>query len=138
MITMRKRSAALLALLLAVSLALAACTASDGSTEEEQEEATSEVTSEQEAVFRAVGLATDVSTHSIELDQVLGGGPPKDGIPALTDPAFVSVDEAGLAPEQTGILLDLEGEQRFYPFNILVWHEIVNDTIGSTDVAVTF
>jgi hypothetical protein len=138
MITMWKRSAALLALLLVVAVAVSACTASEEDAEQEQEETTSEVTPEEDAVFRAVGLATDVSTHSIELDQVLGGGPPKDGIPALTDPAFVSVDEAGLAPEQTGILLDLEGERRFYPFNILVWHEIVNDTIGSTDVAVTF
>ena len=135
---MWKRSAASLALLLVVSMALSACTTSEEGADEEQEEATSELTTEEEAVFRAVGLATDVSTPSIELDQVLGGGPPKDGIPALTDPSFVSVDEAGLAPEQTGILLDLEGERRFYPFNILVWHEIVNDTIGSTDVAVTF
>jgi hypothetical protein len=131
-------TAALLALVLASSIALAACSSADDAAEQESEGAASEVTAELEAVFRDVGLTTDVSRSSIELEQVLGGGPAKDGIPALTDPAFVTVDESGLDDGDTGILLDLEGEQRFYPFGILVWHEIVNDTVGSTDVAVTF
>jgi hypothetical protein len=129
---------ALLAVTLVSATALAACTSGEESTEQDGEEAASEVDPQDEAVFRNVGLTTDVSQASIDLGQVLGGGPAKDGIPALTDPAFVTVDEAGLEDGRTGILLDLEGEQRFYPFGILVWHEIVNDTVGSTDVAVTF
>ena len=72
--------------------------------------------------------------------QVLSGGPPKDGIPALDEVTFTSVDaETQLQPLEPVITLEIEGEvPRAYPIRYLTWHEIVNDTVGDVPVAVTF
>jgi hypothetical protein len=90
--------------------------------------------------IRRVGLETDLSDHSIDLSLLLSGGPSKDGIPALTQPALESVEEADddQLEDTRGIFVEFEGERRFYPFSILVWHEIVNDRIGDTYYAATF
>lgn len=81
---------------------------------------------------------TDLSLNSIPFDEILSGGPGKDGIPALTDPKFVPVNGAKLKDEDLGIFVRLGGEERYYPFSIMVWHEIVNDTLGGRSIAVTF
>lgn len=64
----------------------------------------------------------------------------KDGIPAIDSPRFGTVAEAadGLQPKEPLISLDIGGEARAYPLRILIWHEIVNDTVGGRPVAVTF
>jgi hypothetical protein len=90
--------------------------------------------------FDTRGWATDFSISSLPFDQVIGGGPPKDGIPAIDDPKFESIDAArtwidGQAPV---IALELEGEAKAYPMAILTWHEIANDTLGGEPVVVTF
>ncbi|MEQ8246649.1 MAG: DUF3179 domain-containing protein [Alphaproteobacteria bacterium] len=70
---------------------------------------------------------------------MLSGGPPKDGIPAIDDPAFVSVaDATALADTEPVISFNIEGEWRAYPLQVLMWHEIVNDTVGGIPVAITF
>ena len=84
------------------------------------------------------GLTTDTTKYSIPLTAILSGGPGKDGIPALTDPAFVSLEETEVQDTVRGILLDIQNTRRFYPFSILVWHEIVNDSIEDTVFAVTY
>ncbi len=81
---------------------------------------------------------TDTSKASIDLGSLLSGGPGKDGIPAIDDPKFVGVDEALMSDDVLGMLVEFDGEKRYYPYNILVWHEIVNDSIGSNEYAVTF
>lgn len=81
---------------------------------------------------------TDLASASIPLDQILSGGPGRDGIPAMGNPMFVSIEAADLSDEIEGVFIDIDGVQRFYPFTILVWHEIVNDVIGDTPFAVTF
>lgn len=88
--------------------------------------------------FSFFGLQTDTSKASIPLDAVLSGGPGKDGIPAIDDPRFTSVDEADFSDDALGILVEFDGQARFYPYAVLVWHEIVNDRIGETEFAVTF
>lgn len=72
--------------------------------------------------------------------EILSGGPPKDGIPALTDPAFIRVgEETRLGEREPVITVELEGaEPRAYPVRYLMWHEIVNDVINEIPVAVTF
>ena len=72
--------------------------------------------------------------------EILSGGPSKDGIPALDDPAFIPVSEAGnLTDREPVITLEIEGEvPRAYPIRYLTWHEIVNDVVGDVPVAVTF
>ncbi|MAZ40706.1 hypothetical protein CL654_01125 [bacterium] len=86
-------------------------------------------------------FVTDGVKHSIPLGEIESGGPPKDGIPAIDDPKFVSrKDGDDFLNDQTdvGLGLVIDGEARFYPYQILVWHEIVNDTIGGEPVLVTY
>ena len=91
------------------------------------------------------GWATDFTKHSVPLSEFQSGGPPRDGIPPIDEPRYVSQAEADawLAPEEPVIALALEQENgetiaRAYPLQIMLWHEIVNDTLGDTPVAVTF
>ncbi|MEA3412137.1 MAG: DUF3179 domain-containing protein [Pseudomonadota bacterium] len=83
---------------------------------------------------------TDFSRHSVALAEIRSGGPPKDGIPAIDEPRFVSSDEAAgwLQPEEPVIALNLGDQARAYPLQILIYHEIVNDTVAGTPVSVTF
>lgn len=85
-------------------------------------------------------LETGGVKHSIPLDEILSGGPGKDGIPSIDEPKFVSAKDAAefLDDDNPGIGLTVGGESRFYPYRILVWHEIVNDTIQKQPVLVTY
>ena len=77
--------------------------------------------------------------HSIPLQDILSGGPAKDGIPSIDAPKFTAVSEATfLANDDLGLLLTIGNDTRFYPFRILNWHEIVNDTVGGKSVAITY
>lgn len=91
------------------------------------------------------GWQTDFSKHSVPLSELRSGGPPRDGIPPIDAPTYVSQADADawLAPEEPVIAVALEQPDgavaaRAYPLQILLWHEIVNDTLGETPVAVTF
>lgn len=82
---------------------------------------------------------TDFGRTSVDLHEILDGGPPKDGIPAIDDPAFVDLGgETGLAGDEPVIGLAVGDDARAYPLRILVWHEIVNDVVGGVPVAVTY
>jgi hypothetical protein len=82
---------------------------------------------------------TDFSRTSVAFDEIRSGGPPKDGIPAIDDPRFVPVAAiTDMAPTAPIISLVLGTEARAYPLSVMMWHEIVNDTIGGVPVAVTF
>lgn len=90
--------------------------------------------------FDVAEWATDFTRASIPLQQLQSGGPPRDGIPPVDRPVFESIEAArgwlpGTAPV---IALEIEGEARAYPLAILLWHEIVNDTLGGEPVVVTF
>ena len=76
----------------------------------------------------------------VPLDQIVSGGPPPDGIPSIDDPKFVSVRAAdGLLEDSELVLgININGDVRAYPLQILVWHEIVNDKVGGAPVAVTY
>ena len=77
--------------------------------------------------------------HLIPLDDILSGGPSKDGIPSIDAPKFASVGNATfLADDDLGLLLTIGNDTRFYSFRILNWHEIVNDTVGGKPVVVTY
>jgi len=81
---------------------------------------------------------TDLSKTSIKLDDLLEAGASKDSIPALTNPKFTDIDHFNMGDDVAGVLVSFYGEERFYPYNILVWHEVINDSIGNIDFAVTF
>ena len=75
----------------------------------------------------------------VDPDEVRSGGPPPDGIPSIDEPKFLRPDEVGfVADEEPVLALDVGGEARAYPVQVLIWHEIVNDTIAGIPVAVTY
>jgi len=83
----------------------------------------------------------DITKTNINIEDVvsgLGSRNPKDGIPALTNPKFVDLDTVDTDDDVQGILVEINGEKKFYPYNILTWHEIVNDKVGGREVVVTF
>ena len=86
------------------------------------------------------GWKTDTSKRSIELDELLNGGPPKDGIPSINHPKFVTTADADawLENQEPVILVALENEARAYPLQILTFHEIVNDVMANRPIIVTF
>jgi hypothetical protein len=89
--------------------------------------------------LRAQGWRTDFAKREAPLSEFLSGGPPKDGIPAIDSPKFLSVGEVDFVrPQEPVIELIVDGEARAYPIQILIWHEIVNDTVAGVPVAVTF
>ncbi len=84
---------------------------------------------------------TDFTQTSIEnWVEIMSGGPPKDGIPALDNPDFIPVaDESRIGGREPVITLEIDGETpRAYPIRYLTWHEIANDVVGDVPVAVTF
>ena len=82
----------------------------------------------------------DFSRHSIPVEDIRGGGPPKDGIPALFDPEYITVKEADklLKPEERVLGLTLNGVSRAYPIRIMSWHELVNDELGGIPYLVSW
>lgn len=82
---------------------------------------------------------TDFTKTSIKWSEVLSGGPPKDGIPAIDNPKFKPAAEIRHIGEREPVItVEIGAERKAYPLSILMWHEIVNDEIGGVPVAVTF
>ena len=71
---------------------------------------------------------------------IISGGPPPDGIPPLDAPVFISVlDNLDLLPpDEPVVAIEIDGDARAYPVRIMIWHEIVNDTVGGVPVSVTY
>ncbi len=81
----------------------------------------------------------DVSKSLIPKNEILQGGPPRDGIPAILEPKFETVKEANWLKDEdlvTGV--DYNGVKKAYPLKILVWHEAVNDEISGIPILVSY
>ncbi len=76
----------------------------------------------------------------VDPSEIISGGPPPDGIPPIEDPVFLNVAEAlDLLPAaEPVVVLEINGDARAYPVRVLIWHEIVNDTVGDVPVSVTY
>lgn len=72
--------------------------------------------------------------------QLVLGTAHKDDIPAIDEPLFESVASADVYLNDMGygIAVVVGSRVRFYPFQILVWHEVVNDTLNGRDLLVTY
>lgn len=81
---------------------------------------------------------TDFNQADPKLANAISGGPGKDGIPALEKPAFIPLAEFNRSADIQAIVLVGEKVTKVYPYNILTWHEIVNDDIEGKPVAITF
>ncbi len=70
---------------------------------------------------------------------IISGGPPPDGIPAIDHPRFLRPAQVNfLSADEPVLALQIGADARAYPVQILIWHEIVNDTVGGVPVAVTY
>jgi hypothetical protein len=97
------------------------------------------------ASWRAEWPHTDFSRHTVPLEEIKSGGPPKDGIPSIDAPRFERLNEgaasgwaARIGNTEPVISLVIRDDARAYPLSILIWHEIVNDAVGGTPVTVTY
>lgn len=81
----------------------------------------------------------DLSNSLVDPDKIISGGPPKDGIPALTDPETKTADRADyLRPKDLVIGVSIDGSSRAYPIRIMLYHENANDRLGGKPIAVTY
>ena len=95
----------------------------------------------------AVVLASGCGQNPLDFDRtctvpnssIFDGGLARDAIPALTNPEVVPAAGATFLRETDRVLgLVINEEARAYPFNVLWWHEIVNDTLGGEPVLMTY
>lgn len=81
----------------------------------------------------------EIEDPLVPAKEILRGGPPRDGIPALTRPKFQAASEEILIPGSERVLgITHNGEAKAYPLSILEKHEVVNDLIGGKPVVVTY
>ncbi len=81
---------------------------------------------------------TDFSKADKRLEGAISGGPGKDGIPAIDTPKFIPLKDFKRPDDVQAIVLVGKNVTKVYPYNILTWHEIVNDEIDGVPVAITF
>ena len=83
---------------------------------------------------------TDFCNHSVPYEEIRSGGISKEAIQAIDEPFFVSTVEADdwLVETEPVIVVQLNGEVRAYPLQVMLWHEIVNDAVGGRPVVITY
>ncbi|MGE4609930.1 MAG: DUF3179 domain-containing protein [Paracoccaceae bacterium] len=82
---------------------------------------------------------TDFSKTSVDFNEIMSGGPGKDGIPALASIEVVFVSEVEFSEREPVVTVKMDGViPRAYPIRYLTWHEIANDELGGIPIAVTF
>lgn len=135
-----------------MAMVIAACGAGDTTGDTEPPDTTSPATTSDTGSDSTIDPEDDVPSALddmtdpafpeplIDPDEIISGGPPPDGIPSIEAPQFLTVEEADewLEDEEPVIYLERNGEMHVYPVQILMWHEIVNDTVGGVPVAVTY
>jgi hypothetical protein len=78
-------------------------------------------------------------TPSIDLSILRSGGPPPDGIPSIDEPVFHAASGVDyLGSTDPVVAVKINGDARAYPLDIMIWHELVNDTVGGVPVAVAY
>jgi hypothetical protein len=87
----------------------------------------------------ATGDAPATPSPLVNPEDIISGGPPPDGIPPIDEPRFVAPEDARfLANREPVLAVEIGGEAKAYPLQIMTWHEIVNDDIGGVPVSVTY
>ncbi len=88
----------------------------------------------------AMDIDTLTSPYQKYIDNISSGGPPKDGIPPVESPVYITIEEVGqrMMPYDKVFVYEGNTDTFIYPQNILVWHEIVNDVIDGDQLSVTY
>jgi hypothetical protein len=81
---------------------------------------------------------TDFGRCTVNPEEVISGGPGKDGIPSIDQPKFVPATRVSLDDREPVITLVLGNSAKAYPLRVLIWHEIVNDSMAGIPLAVTY
>jgi hypothetical protein len=90
-------------------------------------------------VVLLISYGFDLQKTLVPRNEILSGGPPKDGIPAILEPKFVRPAEVDFLRDSDAVIgVEIAGKARAYPIRILNYHEVVNDTVGGQSIAVTF
>jgi hypothetical protein len=75
----------------------------------------------------------------VDPGQMASGGPPPDGIPPIDEPRFQRTGDVHWVDDDEQVLVvEVAGQERAYPVQVLTLHEVVNDTIGQVPVVVTY
>lgn len=94
---------------------------------------------ETEAPIRNSPTNPNTGQWDIPRDQVFDGGPGKDGIPALDNPALSNASESTYLSDDDLVLGYKNGNEMVaYPIRILDWHEIINDKVNGHAISVTY
>ncbi len=99
-----------------------------------------ETTERPSALSTEVSSDTDVLKSTVSPEEIVESGVPQDAIPSLDKPTFIPTDQAlkELGASGMGLAVVKGSLARFYPFQILTWHEVVNDTVAGTPMAITY
>ena len=99
-----------------------------------------ELLSDKPPRFLTRGWKTDFSRHSVPFDEIMSGGPARDGIPPIDNPKYIDVSDppSYMRENEPVISVEINGDARAFPLAILISHEIVNDEIGGVPVTVTY
>ncbi|NOR75852.1 MAG: DUF3179 domain-containing protein [Draconibacterium sp.] len=82
---------------------------------------------------------TGTNNWLVPHNEVRSGGPGKDGIPAISNPEFVSVAQSAFMEKSDFVVGFSDGTNiKAYPHDVLDWHEIVNDWIGPLDYSIIY
>ena len=121
---------------MAIVLILAACTPVQNPPSDNRTFQVENVHSSSESIKEL----PDGTKYLVHPDDLLSGGPPKDGIPSIDEPKFISAEQADLwlSHEEKGAAVIHKGVKRFYPLQIMVWHEIVNEKISGDPILITY
>ncbi len=94
----------------------------------------------QDSVLRVGPIHPSFPPPVVLPSDIVSGGPPPDGIPPIDTPEFVSIADADFigSDEEPVVVVEIDGDARAYPIQIMIWHEIVNDVIGDVPVTVTY
>ncbi len=88
------------------------------------------------APFAGVPNEGVLSSCSIEF---FDGGPGAGGIPALVNPSLEAAPVVQYLPDEARVIgIERNGIARAYPFALMWWHEVANDTIGGEPVVITY
>jgi len=100
-----------------------------------------QVSTETPPSWKRAWSKTDFSKTSVDFDEIISGGPPKDGIPSIDNPRFMAageIRENDLASTEPVIGVVIDGKARAYPLRVLTWHEIVNDSFNGVPITITY
>jgi hypothetical protein len=118
-------------------LALAACTNAATTVNPPEQISESSPTAEEESLPNPAPTQEVISP---ERDYDIITLLPRDGIPAIDNPVFLSVEEADAEYDADELVMGVvfNGDARAYSVNLLSGHEIVNDTVGGKAISVTW